>query len=136
MAQKQKIFVCLTPCLWSCTWVRICIIISSAIFFIFFQNLDFWVFRGWGRGEGRGATGYSLSHSIYQELLIMSSRFLANRCKMMKSLGCFFIFSKFWFSGPKLHLCISYDSEFGYKYIKWYLQQFYSFFQNSNFLDF
>ena len=85
--------------------------------------------------------------------------FLLHKFKMMTSPDTFFIFSKFCFSGllggrglkgqkmaqndkklcftPYLRNCTSYDCGFWYRYVKWwYLQQFFSFFQKSDFSGF
>ena len=65
--------------------------ISPAIFFVFFLILIFQgvFFRGGGEGEkGKKLpiiTNFSLSHSMSQELWIISSRFLVHRCKIMIS---------------------------------------------------
>ena len=99
-----------------------------------------------------------------QNLLIHSwilcpiwSWFLVDMCKMITSPDHFFIFSRFWFSGllggkrekkwpkmtkilicpiPYLRKYTSHDCGFWYACVKWYVQQFFPFFQNSDFLGF
>ena len=92
-----------------------------------------------------------LSHSLSQEACIIWSLFLVPVCKMISLPEAFFIFSKFLFSrllevkrarnGPKwqkilvVSLSISRTVPHWYTCVKWwYIQQFFSFFQNSHFL--
>ena len=99
------------------------------------------------------STPYLSKHTSYDCV------FLLHKFKMMTSPDAFFIFSKFWFSGllgrgenkgkkwpkmtkkncltPYLRNCTSYDCGFWYTCVKWwYLQQFFSFFQKSDFSGF
>ena len=93
-----------------------------------------------------------LSSYITQEAYIVCSWFWVHICKMMTSPDAFFIFSKFWFArllggerakiGPKWQKILSHSVcqewypmwfWFWCTCVKWYLQQFFSFFQNSDF---
>ena len=68
-------------------------------FFSFFQNSDFFGFSGVEGEKWPIITNFSLSHSMYQELYIISSIFLVNMCKIMVSPGVFLYFLK------KMHYC-------------------------------
>ena len=85
-----------------------------------------------------------LSHSISQEAYIIWSWFLVHMYKMMTSADAFLIFfSKFSFSrflmGLKGNKLAQKDCDCGFwcTYVKWwYIQNFFSFFQSSDFLSF
>ena len=86
--------------------------ISPAIFFVvFFFNSDFsGGFFGGEGGKGKKLpiiTNLSLSHSMSQELWIISSRFLVHICKIMISPSVLLFFLKY-----NLQPCFFYDTVF------------------------
>ena len=93
--------------IWSSFMGHLCkMMISPGVFFIFSKFWFFGLLKG-GWGVGRGVKGqkmvqndkkFCLMCSISQESYIISYLFMVLMCKMIISLGVFFIFSKFWFS--------------------------------------
>ena len=143
--------------IWLSFMVHLCkIMISPYVFFLrFFQILIFGI-NGAKKGKKGSKWQLCLSHSMSQEAYIIWSWFLVHMCKMMTSADAFVIFPKFWFSvksfdfhfskvlifckraknGPKwLKTCICLTLYLSsYTCVKeWYLQQFFSFFENSDF---
>ena len=84
-------------------------------FFLFFKNFDF-LGQKLGKRHKWPKMTCNAIHIIFYELNIMWLWFLVHWCKMMISPSLFFIFQKFWFSGPKsvvrakransLYLCV------------------------------
>ena len=123
---------------------------------VFFIVSKFWFFVSTGgkRAEN-GSRWQKSSRSISQEAYVVWLWFLVHMCTIMASLDASFIFSKFDFAvvrgvkgqkmaqnDKKFHLTLylrnrtSYDCGFWYTFVKWYILQFFSFFQNSKFLGF
>ena len=130
-------------------------------FFSFFQNFDFLAVRGVKRAKNSPkweititSVTHHISGTVHHLIIIFGTHF-----KMMISPGLFFfIFSKFWFfrvlgelkgkNSPKWEITIASvtdhisgtihhlsDHNFWYTYAKWwYLQGFFSLFQNFDFL--
>ena len=115
-------------------------------FFLFFKSLIFWVVRGVKEEEIiQNNKKFCLLCSTYQEPCIIWLSFMVQTCKIIISI------LKFWFSGlpggwkgkkwlimtTKFCLCLtlclrnctSYDCDFWYTCVKWYLQQFFWFFK-------
>ena len=121
-------------------------------FFYFFSKFFFGLNSGVkGQKMAPNNKNLCLSHSLSQEACIIWSLFLVPVCKMISLPEAFFIFSKFLFSrllevkrarnSPKwqkilvVSLSISRTVPHWYTCVKWwYIQQLFSFFQNSHFL--
>ena len=76
--------------------------ISPCVFLQFFKILIFWVVSGVKQQNTvQNEKKCSLSHFIFWEPYIIWLPFILHLCKMIISLGVFFIFSKFW-KGQKM----------------------------------
>ena len=128
-------------------------IISPGVFFIFRLS-------GWWKGKKWfNMTKDFVSQLVFQESCIVLFSFMVCMCKGKISSGIFVIFFKIlifgiirWIKGQKMtkndkNFCQSHSVSqepyiifiwlwFWYTWIKWCLQQFFSFFQNFDFLGF
>ena len=86
---------------WLSFMLHLCkMIISPGSFSIFFKILIFWVARGVkGQKAVRNDKKFCPLDSISQEPYMIRLSFMVHMCKIIISLGMFFIFSKFWFFG-------------------------------------
>ena len=135
---SQESHICLSFVVRKCK-----MLINSGVFFIFSK---FWYFRLLGVSKGKKRPKITkrlcLSCLISQEPYIIWFSFMVHMCKRIMSPGAFYMVNG---KNDKNYVWLtlylwnrtSYDCGFWLTCVKWwYLQQFFSFFQNSDFLGF